>query len=81
MKYEVHAVEGAATPQFRRAPDINAVSDEIAAIYSSAAMRGGRIVAGHSLVCDYLLADGNEAGTSARIDYLFLVTELPDAAD
>jgi hypothetical protein len=47
---EVHAVEGAATPQFRRKPDIDEVADEIAAIYSAAIRRGGQVIAGHSPV-------------------------------
>jgi hypothetical protein len=73
MKYEAHAVEGAATPRFRENPDINEVADEIAAIYAMATRLGGRVVGGHTLTCDY-----GVSGVPTRIEYLFLVSELPD---
>jgi hypothetical protein len=79
MRYEVHAVEGAAMPRFRTSPDINAVADEIAAIYTITAKLGGQVVAGHTLVCDHLAPGNDREDVPTRIDYLFLVSELPDS--
>jgi len=81
MQYEVHAVEGAASPRFRREPDVNNVVDEIEQVYAMAARRGGQVIAGHSLVCDWPIKDSNEQEVPTRIDYLFLVMELPDDTD
>jgi hypothetical protein len=78
MRYEAHAVEGAAMPRFREKPDISDVEYEIGAIYTMAANLGGRIVGGHTLTCDTLVEGSDGQQVPTRIDHLFLVLELPD---
>jgi|HubBroStandDraft_6_1064221.scaffolds.fasta_scaffold73749_1 hypothetical protein len=78
MQYEVHPVRGASTEPLRHKPSVDDIADEIAAMYAFAAKEGGRIVAGHSLVCDETLPMGDNEQRRVRIDHLFLVIELPD---
>lgn len=77
MEYVVLPIEGAAQPRFRESPDLNTVVDEIEQVYRAAARDGGRVIAGHTLTCDWASPGPDGEPVPTRIDYLFLVVERP----
>jgi hypothetical protein len=68
VKYEVdYTWVGKSAPGDQEPDDINApdMADEIRAFYQSAALRGGRVIASHTLILE-------------DQEHLFFVSEFPD---
>ena len=85
MHHEVFPVHGSPMTMSARERRVNVagISDEIEQIYDLAARQGGRIVAGHTLVCKGAWRLPEDPGKSVEDEreVLFLVAELPGDAD
>jgi hypothetical protein len=81
MKYDVYAVPGYGAPIVPPVKGMNYLVDQIREIYTEVAEFGGKIVASHTLNCQFAPEPDNAIQIESSPQVLFLVAELPDTSE